>query len=157
MNATATNPINSAVAHHNSSYLHVYQRQDFKNRRSSSEPPVQDSSSVNASVNRNALLNLNTCFNRDAVECDDGQSKDSMFIECLQNISTTVEVRIHLSGTAFISFSFLFLFNFLYFSLTSNDFFFFFQKQKLFCVFSFSVTVGFYGSKCCMGCRCKGY
>lgn len=107
MNAIATNPINTAVAHHNSSYLHVYQRQDFKNRRSSSEPPVQDTSSP--SINRNALLNLhsnvNTCFSRDAVECDDGQSKDSGFIDCLQNISSTVEVRIVISGTAFIYFS----------------------------------------------------
>lgn len=107
MNATATNPINSAVAHHNSPYLHVYQRQDFKNRRSASEPPVQDTSSP--SNNRNALLNLhnnmNNCFSRDAVECDDGQSKDSGFIDCLQDISSTVEVRIVISGTAFIFFT----------------------------------------------------
>ncbi|KAJ6633038.1 Neurofibromin, partial [Pseudolycoriella hygida] len=90
----ATNPINTAVAHHNSSHLHVYQRQDFKNRRSSSEPPVQDSSAP--LINRNALLNLHNNMNttissRDAVECDDGQSKDNQFIDCLQNISSSVE------------------------------------------------------------------
>lgn len=94
--ATTTNTTNSpatgansvVVMSHNPYATHTYQRQDFKNRRSSSEP-VQNRTKDNIVV---ALYASNN--NRDGLT-DDDQSKDSGYIECLQNISA-VEVRIFL-------------------------------------------------------------
>lgn len=77
---------------HNPYATHTYQRQDFKNRRSSSEP-VQDYAKNR--TKDNIVVALNASNNIRDGHTDDDQSKDSGFIECLQNISA-VEVRIFL-------------------------------------------------------------
>lgn len=98
--ATTTNTTNSpatgansvVVMSHNQYATHTYQRQDFKNRRSSSEP-VQDYAKNRTKDNIVVALYASN-NNRDG-PTDDDQSKDSGYIECLQNISA-VEVRIFL-------------------------------------------------------------
>lgn len=92
-NTTAISTTNNVANTHNSSHTNqTYQRQDFKNRRSSSEP-VQDHAANRTKENIIAIYNSNT---RDGIN-DDEHSKDSGFIDCLQNI-TSREVRIFTHG-----------------------------------------------------------
>lgn len=128
-NSPATGANSVVVMSHNPYATHTYQRQDFKNRRSSSEP-VQDYAKNRTKDNIVVALYASN-NNRDGLT-DDDQSKDSGYIECLQNISA-VEVRIflvkkkninnynkHTVARRSLIFSFVLLCIHLFFSLFSN-------------------------------------
>ena len=80
----------------NSHTNHTYQRQDFKNRRSSSEP-VQDHATNRTRETIIALYNTNAQKDGISSANDDDQcNKDSGFIDCLQNISSSSSVKVRI-------------------------------------------------------------
>lgn len=78
----------TANAHNSLAHTQTYQRNDFKNRRSSSEPG-NEQKLTNTNPNQNPTTTTTTSTtentNEKSVVVDD--SRDD-FIECLQNIST---------------------------------------------------------------------